>query len=86
MYSVPVPNFASHCLSSFATNSDPLSGTNVFPGFPGTALHLLVDKSSSHQLFQPDIASDNPCSRHLILVESETTFTWCHSILSSVPF
>jgi hypothetical protein len=25
MYSVPVPSFASHCLSSFATNSGPLS-------------------------------------------------------------
>ena len=24
-----------------------------------------VDKSSSHQLSQPEIASDNPCSRHL---------------------
>jgi hypothetical protein len=28
-------------------------------------LGVTVDKSSSHQLSQNEIASDNPCSRHL---------------------
>ena len=30
MYNVPVPTFASHCLSSFATGSGPVVRTNVF--------------------------------------------------------